>query len=275
MKKYIVTFCLILFIFLSVGCSNVEIIKKDDTSQIISPFTGDYESEIIIYYPMVEQSKLGKESRLIDSQNKSYEEVVLDEILKGPINREFRQIMPSNLKILSVDVIGQIAYLNFNSELINSNYAESEEILMIYSIVNTMTQIDKITSVQFLVDGDRASFKNNSLQITEPLDSSKFLSNIEFVSPINFIENYYNRLVENKELSENYYNPNKEIHNSLENLDIEAFKIMEVRYNKYSTSLAVNIKIEYQKNGNKAYLLQKIDLSYDQRYKIENIEDFE
>lgn len=275
MKKNIILICFA-FLFLGLcGCVKIETVDTEGNNYpIISPFTGDYGSEIMFYFPAANSNKLDSEIRVIDNQNKSYEEIILDEILNGPENRELRNVFPDGLEILSVDVIGQIAYLNFNDKLVNSNLTEAEENLMIYSIVNTMVQSDKITRVQFLIDGDRSSFKNNSIQISEPLDPSNFLKTREFVSPNQFLKKYYSMLITRDELSGFYSDDYEELANSLESIDIQNIEIVDMSYNKYSTRLEVKINLSYENSNNEKFdLLQKIELIYTDHYEIKSIEE--
>ena len=58
--------------------------------------------------------------------------------------------------LLSVNVEGNNCFLNFKSSFLTENDGSPEhERLVIYSIVNSLTELESIARVQFLMDGRR------------------------------------------------------------------------------------------------------------------------
>lgn len=272
MRKLIKVLFVLVIMSSIVGCVQSEKIEEsDDNYPIISPFTGNYGETTKIYFPKKNENKLSAEERLIENRNKSYEEIVLDELLKGPESSEYRNIIPSGLEVLSVNVIGQIAYLNFSDEFIKTPYNESEELLLVYSIVNTMAELDKVTRVQFLVNGDRAEFINKYIQLSEPLDPSQFIQNIEVQTPSMVVREYYRKYREGQIVTEYHIDENIEIKNSISKDDMWNMEIQDISYNKYSSKM--NVKVELKKANEK--IIQNIDLVYekDKGFKIVKIED--
>jgi hypothetical protein len=272
MRKLIKVLFVLVIMSSIVGCVQSEKIEEsDDNYPIISPFTGNYGETTKIYFPKKNENKLSAEERLIENRNKSYEEIVLDELLKGPESSEYRNIIPSGLEVLSVNVIGQIAYLNFSDEFIKTPYNESEELLLVYSIVNTMAELDKVTRVQFLVNGDRAEFINKYIQLSEPLDPSQFIQNTEVQTPSMVIREYYRKYREGQIVTEYHSDENTEVENSISKDEMWNMEIQDISYNKYSSKM--NVKVELKKANEK--IIQNIDLVYekDRGFKIVKIED--
>jgi hypothetical protein len=272
MRKLIKILFVLVIMSSIVGCVQSEKIEEsDDNYPIISPFTGNYGETTKIYFPKKNENKLSAEERLIENRNKSYEEIVLDELLKGPESSEYRNIIPSGLEVLSVNVIGQIAYLNFSDEFIKTPYNESEELLLVYSIVNTMAELDKVTRVQFLVNGDRAEFINKYIQLSEPLDPSQFIQNTEVQTPSMVIREYYRKYREGQIVTEYHSDENTEVENSISKDEMWNMEIQDISYNKYSSKM--NVKVELKKANEK--IIQNIDLVYekDRGFKIVKIED--
>ncbi len=82
-------------------------------------------------------------------------------------------IFPSNITeddLLSVTVSGTTAYVDFSSSLKTScDYISSKESMLIYSIVNTLTEFNNIKRVQLLIDGEIIETLCGNLSIQEPL----------------------------------------------------------------------------------------------------------
>lgn len=261
MKRLINVLLILLCMGVVSGCSSLEKIDEtDENYPIISPFVGEYGESTKIYFPKNNENKLGFEDRIIENRNKSYEEMVLDEILEGPKSIEFREILPNGLEVLSVDVIGQIAYLNFNDDFIKNAYSEEEEILLVYSIVNTMAELDKITRVQFLVNGDRAEFVNNYIQLTEPLDSSDFIEKVDAQTPAMAIRQYYRKYQDGEDVSEYYSNADQKIGNWISRKKMKSMDIKSVTYNKYGARMSIKVEL---KNKEDETIIQNIKLLYE------------
>ena len=80
---------------------------------------------------------------------------VLDKLIDGEDhNRRILRLIPGEKKCMSVKVEKSTAYVNLK-ESFTENIPENknQEILMLYSIVNSLTSIDGIDTVKFLFDG--------------------------------------------------------------------------------------------------------------------------
>lgn len=235
---------------LLMGCSS-QLSKGNDAESlpIIKPFPGDYGKEMSVFFPEQFQNMLSEEKRIIENENKKYEEIMVDELLKGPVSSSLRKIIPEGTELLSVEVLGQIGYVNFNKSFLSNKLSEEEEVLMIYSVVNTLTQIDKISKVQILIEGERPS-KSNYIEISEPLDSSYLIEKYPYYSPIKPINDYYSRMVNKEDYmpKEGYISDNY-----IEFIQIDSFKIKGYRFNKYSTNMRVSVDIEYKVKSESEY----------------------
>lgn len=80
---------------------------------------------------------------------------VLDKLIDGEdYNRRILRLIPDEKKCMTVRVEKNTAYVNLK-ESFTQNIPENknQEILMLYSIVNSLTSIDGIDTVKFLFDG--------------------------------------------------------------------------------------------------------------------------
>lgn len=112
------------------------------------------ETDLTIYFTDETGSRLipAKYHFRITNNNSSAEEYILQQLKTGPaIDATFRT-MAEDVEIISVLTRDQICTVNFGSNFLEQNQPASDEI-MLYSIVNSLCDLNYVKSVQFLVDG--------------------------------------------------------------------------------------------------------------------------
>ena len=62
---------------------------------------------------------------------------------------------PEKTRVLSVDVKDGIARANFSKEILQKGRGDYAQVMMIYSIVNTLTEMPSIKKVQILAEGKK------------------------------------------------------------------------------------------------------------------------
>ncbi|MCC8169917.1 MAG: GerMN domain-containing protein, partial [Oscillospiraceae bacterium] len=81
---------------------------------------------------------------------------IINELISGPAAKEFEPTLSKDTVLLSVDTEDGICFVNFKSSFLDKNSGNQEkEILAIYSIVDSLTELENITRVQFLMDGKK------------------------------------------------------------------------------------------------------------------------
>lgn len=80
---------------------------------------------------------------------------VLDELIKGrDDNPKIRRLIPDEKRCMTVRVKDRIAYVNIKSDIIEDvPDGRDLEVLMIYSVVNSLTGLDGVVNVRFTIDG--------------------------------------------------------------------------------------------------------------------------
>lgn len=88
-----------------------------------------------------------------DLSNISMEKIVLEQLIKGPANNETYPVISPVTKIVSVTVKDGICHINFDSafETAINNVATD---VTIYSIVNSLSELNTVNKVQISIDGD-------------------------------------------------------------------------------------------------------------------------
>lgn len=127
----------------------------------------------ILYFADSNGEKLIAEERVVSvSEAETIAEVVLQELLKGPENSASVATIPAGTKVHSVEVKNGICYADFSGEFTERHVGgSSTEILTVYSVVNTLTAIEGIDQVQFLIDGKIKDVFGNML-FSEPFASN-------------------------------------------------------------------------------------------------------
>ncbi|MTI68737.1 MAG: GerMN domain-containing protein [Firmicutes bacterium] len=277
-KKTLLIF--LVFTFLLTGCQSYDNFDKGNSNYPpIEPYPTKYDSNIKLYYPDIYSEMLTWEVRDIKEQNRNFEEILILELLKGS-QKENANIIPEDTELLSIDVIARTAYVNFSKGILDYNKGEKNEAFVLYSIVNTLTQLDKISNVQIFIEGERRDVLYDNYDINQPIDRSGFIINKKYVSPISTIEKYNEFLINNDYFSAvnlHYENEELGISNSLLKSELKQFytdvkriTILDYTIDKYDFKIKVRVKSKILYKNNEQYDRVSIyELVYDNgEYKI-------
>ncbi|MBC7329596.1 GerMN domain-containing protein [bacterium] len=91
-----------------------------------------------------------------------------------PYLRGVSSPLPRGTRLISAEVKGDTAYLNFSKEL-KDNFlgGSTNEMLVVYGIVNTACSINGIKRVQILIEGKNIESLGGHLEIMEPLEPNR------------------------------------------------------------------------------------------------------
>lgn len=122
--------------------------------------TEEYQSElreVTLYFADETKKKLVRESRTIKiTDQQPIEQYIINELIKGTNEKAERSVLSDKTVLVSVNVEDNICYLNFKASFLSDNSGgEDHEALVIYSIVNSLTELQTIGRVQFYMDGKR------------------------------------------------------------------------------------------------------------------------
>jgi len=101
------------------------------------------------------------------------EKAVVEELIKGPKTSGNISVIPAETKVLSVETKNGVCFVNLSKEFVDRYQGGTAgEMLTIYPIVNSLTELDGIRSVQFLINGEKVEAFGH-LAINEPLARDK------------------------------------------------------------------------------------------------------
>lgn len=150
--RFIITIALMmLLIFYTVGrVSTVVYINKEAG---ISPSPSTFKINTSIFYVNREEMLVAEEKTITINSNELVE-AVLTELKMGPTDEKLFGVIDEGVRILSSEIVNKKLYLNLSGELVNSTFWQrGYHEVVLYSIVNSLTQFDNIERIQIKVEG--------------------------------------------------------------------------------------------------------------------------
>lgn len=190
-----------LYVFLLIFCVIIllavtfrEDISISENVRPIPPVPEEITSTIKLYF--VDKNSLAVENRAVTTKNMSFEKVIIEELISGPRNKTLTKTIPRDTTLLSLEIIDKICYVNFSSEYIKNNkWEELGEHLIIWSLVNSLTQLDYIQKVQILVEGEKIDFMQNNYSLNQPFSRNEELIQKSHVTHFTIIKDFLDSLL--------------------------------------------------------------------------------
>jgi spore germination protein GerM len=144
--------------------------ENSNTPDISSQPTQEKES-VTLYFGDQEAMYLLPETRTVDKKDGILEAAVVEELVKGPQEEGSVRTIPEGTRVLSVNVVNGVAYVNFSKEFQTKHWGGSAgEIMTIYSVVNTLTELPGVEKVQFLLEGEKLESILGHMDTTIPIE---------------------------------------------------------------------------------------------------------
>lgn len=133
--------------------------------QILSPedviFTGAEEEprqiSVVFYFPRALGKGLGFETReLTLTEDDDLYAMIAQTLLQGPQDPNLRTLLPDENTLLGVWMDDGVCYINFSGAFLEQAPEEpAEQNLLLYSVVDTLGNLESVSAVQLLVEGER------------------------------------------------------------------------------------------------------------------------
>lgn len=126
---------------------------------------------ISLYFKNIETNTLIAEAKAIDVKE-LYEEpytYLINMLIKGPESEKLESAIPEGTKVNSCTLKGNTVYVDLSKEFVNNAPSGiTEESMIIYSIVNTLTELNEVTGVKILINGEEnKSFNDNAISFKD------------------------------------------------------------------------------------------------------------
>lgn len=125
--------------------------------------SSDEDMTITLYFPDMEGMSVVAEQRVIDAVSpEQLPDVLVEALIAGPENSQLFPPIPEGTRLLPVEAASPkilvkdgVAYVNFSKEMQQNHPGGSTgEVMTVASVVNTLTELDNIEAVQFLIEGE-------------------------------------------------------------------------------------------------------------------------
>ena len=146
-----------------------EVPYKEEEREEVQPVAIEEMVEVNLYFSDSQAMYLEPEKRKI-SQTPSLARQAVIELIKGPENSELYLTIPQGTQVNEVYIVDDIVYVDLSEEIFkNHPGGSSGELMTVYSIVSTLTEIPPIVGVQILVEGNEMNSLVGHIDISMPL----------------------------------------------------------------------------------------------------------
>jgi len=146
-----------------------EVPYKEEEIKEVQPVPTEEMVEVNLYFSDSQAMYLVPEKRKIP-QTPSLARQVVIELIKGPENPNLYPTIPQETQVNEVYIADDIVYIDLSEEIFkNHPGGSSGELMTVYSIVNTLTEITPIRAVQILVEGNEKESLVGHIDISMPL----------------------------------------------------------------------------------------------------------
>ena len=137
-----------------VAGKDINLESDDDCALMVRLYFADEDKQMLV----------GENRKINILDTRQIEQYIVAELIKGPKVKGHERLLPKNTEIVSVETTDGTCYVNFKKSV----SSEASRELMLYSIVNSLTERSGVDCVQFLVDGKKID-NSDSPGIAEPL----------------------------------------------------------------------------------------------------------
>jgi len=172
----VVIFILLILVILSFFTSNTSNNVDSNTISEYTPaqeFSDDEIRKTIIslYFKNIENNSLIAEAKAIDVKD-LYEDpytYLINLLITGPESEKLESAIPKGTKVNSCTLKGNTVYVDLSEEFVNNAPSGiNDESIIVYSIVNTLTELNEVSGVKILINGEEnKAFKDNQISFKD------------------------------------------------------------------------------------------------------------
>ncbi len=180
-KKLLYALALLIMVLLILGILFFFKPDKDanNTSNQITEYTPAQEFSddeirktiISLYFKNEETNSLIAEAKCIDVKE-LYQDpytYLINMLIEGPESEKLKSAIPQGTKVNSCTLKGNTLYVDLSQEFVdNAPAGITEESMIVYSIVNTLTELNEVAGIKILIDGqENKAFKDNAISFKD------------------------------------------------------------------------------------------------------------
>lgn len=129
--------------------------RASDFIEDLGGDVNDYEkTTLTLYFSNGKGDKLIEEKReIVYTTSTSMSKLVIEQLVAGPKTEGLSPVLPSDTKILNISTQEGVCYVNLDTSFMTSAVA-TIELLPIYAIVNSLSELTNISKVQIAINGE-------------------------------------------------------------------------------------------------------------------------
>lgn len=178
-KKILFVLILIIIILGLVGCLIFKKIQENKEQNEITEYIPEQEIDVAglrqtivsLYFNKKDTNTLIPEARRVDVKEltKDPYTTLVKLLIEGPKNEGLEKVIPEGTKINKIELKNGTIHLDLSKEFIENHKGGAEvESRTVYSIVNTLTQLNEVEAVKILIEGNEdACFKDNLMKFKD------------------------------------------------------------------------------------------------------------
>lgn len=148
--------------------------QSTQNKDISNPSSSEHPVKLQLYFPTPDAEGLVLVERTVNITDAAVIKTMFMELQNPPTGLD--KPIPEGTKLLSAEVKDGVAVLNLSNEFKkNFNGGSAGEQMILYSIVDTLTTLPNVQSVQFLLEGQKQDAILGNTDTTKPLKRNQSL----------------------------------------------------------------------------------------------------
>lgn len=133
---------------------------------------------LTLFFENSDRTMLDTEIReVVVNPNLPLERYVIEQLIKGPQNQDLISTIPSDTKIRDISTADNICYVDLSTDFVTKQTDnEKDAIAAVYSIVNSLGEIEGISKVQFLIEGEKVDNYKNIIDLSKLIEPNYNIS---------------------------------------------------------------------------------------------------
>ncbi|MBQ6553754.1 MAG: GerMN domain-containing protein [Firmicutes bacterium] len=127
--------------------------------------------QVVLYFTNAAHNYLVAEERSIEiKQSQTTEYQIVEQLIQGPFDSGLVPTISGDVKIKDIKTEEGICYVNLSTDFVTKHVGNTNELTAVYSIVNSLTELDNVNKVQFLIEGEKISDYKGRLDLGKTIE---------------------------------------------------------------------------------------------------------
>jgi len=152
--------------------------QQTDVSSQQEFIPADEAHTLKIYFGQKSKDLLASENRIVRKRSMLIAQArqIIETVLEGPTSNSFYPVIPKGTTLRGLFFDSGVFTVDLSKEFAEiSNFGAAEQILSVYSLVNSLTELDPRARVRFLINGSEPSVDNGHVDISQTLTRNEDL----------------------------------------------------------------------------------------------------